>query len=81
MAVKYERSEENIQSLLGTKLRRTATEDDTVIIFYAGHGAVETDPLNSDGDGFGKYLSLGSRSAPREKREMQGEFVIGRIKK
>jgi len=45
-----------IQSLLGTKIKRKASKEDTVIIFYAGHGAVETDPLNPDGDGFEKYL-------------------------
>jgi hypothetical protein len=45
-----------IQSLLGTKIKRRAGKDDTVIIFYAGHGAVETDPLDPDGDGFEKYL-------------------------
>jgi len=45
-----------IQSLLGTKIRRLAGKEDTVIIFYAGHGAVETDPLDPDGDGFEKYL-------------------------
>jgi uncharacterized caspase-like protein len=45
-----------IQSLLGTKIRRKAGKDDTVIIFYAGHGGVETDPLDLDGDGFEKYL-------------------------
>jgi len=47
---------DNIQSLLGTKLKRKASKEDTVIIFYAGHGAVETDPTNPDGDGFEKYL-------------------------
>jgi hypothetical protein len=47
---------DNIQSLLGTKLKRKASKEDTVIIFYAGHGAVETDPSNPDGDGFEKYL-------------------------
>jgi len=46
----------NIQRLLGTKLKRKASREDTVIIFYAGHGAVETDPANPDGDGFEKYL-------------------------
>jgi len=45
-----------IKSLLGTKIKRKAGKDDTVIIFYAGHGAVETDPLDPDGDGFEKYL-------------------------
>jgi uncharacterized caspase-like protein len=46
----------NIQRLLGTKLKRKASREDTVFIFYAGHGAVETDPANPDGDGFEKYL-------------------------
>ena len=45
-----------IKSLLGTKIKRKAGKDDTVIIFYAGHGAVETDPLDPDGDGYEKYL-------------------------
>ena len=45
-----------IESLLGTTIKRKASKDDTVIIFYAGHGAVEPDPLNQDGDGFEKYL-------------------------
>ncbi len=45
-----------IESLLGTLLKRKAGPEDTVIIFYAGHGAVETDPTNPDGDGFEKYL-------------------------
>jgi len=45
-----------IESLLGTTIKRKASRDDTVIIFYAGHGAVEPDPSNPDGDGFEKYL-------------------------
>jgi hypothetical protein len=45
-----------IESLLGTTIKRKASKDDTVIIFYAGHGAVEPDPSNPDGDGFEKYL-------------------------
>jgi len=45
-----------IESLLGTKLKRKASKDDTVFIFYAGHGAVEADPVDPDGDGFEKYL-------------------------
>jgi HEAT repeat protein len=45
-----------IESLLGTTIKRKAARDDTVIIFYAGHGAVEPDPSNLDGDGFEKYL-------------------------
>jgi HEAT repeat protein len=47
---------DNIQSLLGTKLKRKVSKEDTVLIFYAGHGAVETDPSSPDGDGFEKYL-------------------------
>ena len=45
-----------IESLMGTTIKRKASKDDTVIIFYAGHGAVEPDPSNLDGDGFEKYL-------------------------
>ena len=49
-------TKENIQRLMGTQLKRKVSREDTVIIFYAGHGAVETDPANQDGDGFEKYL-------------------------
>ena len=45
-----------IESLLGTTIKRKASRVDTVMIFYAGHGAVEADPINPDGDGFEKYL-------------------------
>ena len=45
-----------VQSLLGTQLKKKVGYDDTVIIFYAGHGGVETDPANPDGDGYEKYL-------------------------
>ena len=51
-----EATKDNILSTLGTKLRRKASTEDTVIIFFAGHGAVEADPINPDGDGFEKYL-------------------------
>jgi len=51
-----EATRDRVQSLLGTVLKRKAAADDTVIIFYAGHGAAETDPLDLDGDGFEKYL-------------------------
>jgi len=46
----------NVSSLLGTRLKKLAGYDDTVIIYYAGHGGIETDPENPDGDGFEKYL-------------------------
>ena len=51
-----EATKENILSTLGTKLRRKVAAEDTVIIYFAGHGAVEADPINPDGDGFEKYL-------------------------
>ena len=51
-----EATKSKIESLLGTTIKRKASRDDTVIIFYAGHGAVEPDPSNLDGDGFEKYL-------------------------
>ncbi len=51
-----EATRDNILSTLGTKLRRKVSSEDTVIIFFAGHGAVEADPINPDGDGFEKYL-------------------------
>ena len=47
----------NITSLLGTKLSRKANRpEDTVFIFFAGHGAPEKDPQNKDGDGISKYI-------------------------
>ena len=51
-----EATKSKIERLLGTTIKRKASRDDTVIIFYAGHGAVEPDPSNLDGDGFEKYL-------------------------
>jgi len=41
---------------LGTHLKRKAGPKDTVIIYYAGHGAPETDVTSPDGDGLEKYL-------------------------
>ncbi len=46
----------NIKNILGTVLSRKAKKEDTVIIYFAGHGAMEEDPTNPDGDGFEKYL-------------------------
>ena len=45
-----------INSLLGTKLRKKAGKEDTVFIFFAGHGAPEADSASSDGDGISKYI-------------------------
>jgi uncharacterized caspase-like protein len=45
-----------LRSALGTRLKNAAGADDLVIIFFAGHGAVERDMLSADGDGLEKYL-------------------------
>lgn len=46
----------NIRWALGTFLSRSASKDDTVLIFFAGHGAPEIDPRGIERDGFAKYL-------------------------
>ena len=46
----------NIRSFLGTHLKRKAGVEDMVIIYFAGHGAVEKDTGSQDGDGLEKYL-------------------------
>jgi uncharacterized protein YgiM (DUF1202 family) len=46
----------NLKRTLGTELKRKANLKDTVIIFYAGHGAPEPDVSNLDGDGLEKYI-------------------------
>ena len=46
----------NILSALGTFLARRAAKDDMIFIFYAGHGAPETDYTRREPDGFSKYL-------------------------
>ena len=45
-----------IRWALGTFLSRSARKDDTVLIFFAGHGAPEVDPRGVEPDGLAKYL-------------------------
>jgi hypothetical protein len=45
-----------IRWALGTFLSRSARRDDTVLIFFAGHGAPEVDPRGLEPDGLAKYL-------------------------
>lgn len=45
-----------MRSVLGTHLKNRAGKEDTVIIFFAGHGAAEKDVTNPDGDGLEKYI-------------------------
>jgi hypothetical protein len=45
-----------LRSILGTHLKNMAGKDDMVIIFFAGHGAIEKEVMSPDGDGLEKYL-------------------------
>ncbi|MGH7388615.1 MAG: caspase family protein [Candidatus Rokuibacteriota bacterium] len=46
----------NLKFALGTFLARSAKKDDTVLIFFAGHGAPEIDQRGLERDGLAKYL-------------------------
>jgi uncharacterized caspase-like protein len=46
----------NLRTALGTFLTRKAARDDTVVIFYSGHGSNEQDPTGEQPDGLDKYL-------------------------
>jgi uncharacterized caspase-like protein len=48
----------NVRRTLGTELRRKAGQKDTVIIYFAGHGAPELDATSPDEDGLEKYLVM-----------------------
>jgi hypothetical protein len=46
----------NMKYALGTFLARAAQKDDTVIVYFAGHGAPEIDQRGLERDGLAKYL-------------------------
>ena len=45
-----------LRSTLGTHLKKRAGQNDMVVIYFAGHGATETDAKSPDGDGLEKYI-------------------------
>jgi uncharacterized caspase-like protein len=48
----------NVVWALGTFLGRGAKRDDTVLIYFAGHGGIEVDSRGLERDGLAKYLIL-----------------------
>lgn len=46
----------NMKSAIGTRLARKVSSDDLVFIFFAGHGAPESDMTGKSPDGYTKYL-------------------------
>jgi uncharacterized caspase-like protein len=56
---------DRLRTTLGTSLHRSASKDDTVIIFLAGHGATESDTSSPDGDGLEKYF-LSHNADPKD---------------
>ena len=78
-----------IKDVLGVFLKNRAGKEDTVIIYFAGHGTTEPEPNIPDGDGLEKYLlpfdaepkSLYSSAMPMDEiknlfRRIQAERVI-----
>jgi uncharacterized caspase-like protein len=46
----------NIERAIGSWLFQNATADSTVLVFFAGHGALESDKTGNERDGVSKYL-------------------------
>lgn len=49
-------TKKNVEQVLGDTLPKKAKPQDTVIIYYSGHGAPYPDPSSPDGDNVSKYL-------------------------
>ena len=47
---------QRIKDVLGVEIKQKARKQDTVIIYFAGHGAPEPDNASPDGDGLEKYF-------------------------
>ena len=53
----HEATSSAMRSLLGTQLPRMARKsEETVLIFFAEHGALDSDEYSLDGDGISKYI-------------------------
>jgi hypothetical protein len=46
----------NLRSALGVRLKEAAGKEDMVVVYFAGHGAVDPDTKSIDPDGLEKYL-------------------------
>ncbi|MCD6405838.1 MAG: caspase family protein [Planctomycetes bacterium] len=55
----------SVRRLLGTTLARAARQEDTVIIYFSGHGAAEADEASEDADSLQKYL-LPAEADPKD---------------
>lgn len=47
---------QRVKDILGVEVKQKARKQDTVIIYFAGHGAPEPDNASPDGDGLEKYF-------------------------